>query len=307
MRREAAWKVLRTLLGAGLVWAAIPASQAAAQRDARDGDERIVLSGPVVVRQGETVEDVIVFHGSADVAGTVDGDLIIFDGPAEVSGTVDGDVIAFKGPVTLRETADVKGDVVVSGTLNAMPGAQIAGETKQAQFSELPGRLELFGRVAAWIGFTVSILALGLLLLLLGPRVTEGLAQTGLASTLPALGWGLVAFFAIPIITLVSFFTIVGIPFGIMVLFGSLFLYPIGYIASGVVLGRKLISGPDKRVVSFLAGLAALRLVALVPVLGGFTWFLATAFGLGVIAMTILRARARPIEPQPVPAAAPSV
>lgn len=34
---------------------------------------------------------------------------------------------------------------------------------------------------------------------------------------------------------------------------------------------------------AFIAGLAILRVIALVPFLGGVVWFLATVFGLGVL------------------------
>lgn len=291
-------KALRATCLAAAVWMLIPLSHAMAQPKGIGGNERIVLSGPVEVKVGETVDGVVVFHGTADIAGQVNGDLIVFDGPVEVSGIVDGDLVAFKGPVTLRETAEIRGDVVTPGALNTAPGAEIAGETKEAGFGDFAPQFELFGRIAAWIGFTVSMFVIGLLILLLGPRVSERLAETGLAQTAPALGWGLVAFFTIPIATFVSFVTLVGIPLGVMLLFGMLFFYPVGYATGALVAGRKVVPGPDKRILSLLAGLAILRIVALVPVLGGIFWFLATAFGLGVIAMAVVRARATPAEPQ---------
>jgi hypothetical protein len=45
-------------------------------------------------------------------------------------------------------------------------------------------------------------------------------------------------------------------------------------------------------VVAFLLGWAILRAVALIPILGGLVWFAAVAFGLGVLLVTIWRARA---------------
>jgi uncharacterized membrane protein YedE/YeeE len=44
-------------------------------------------------------------------------------------------------------------------------------------------------------------------------------------------------------------------------------------------------------VVAFLAGWAILRVVALIPILGGLVWFAAVVFGLGALAVAIWYAR----------------
>jgi hypothetical protein len=43
--------------------------------------------------------------------------------------------------------------------------------------------------------------------------------------------------------------------------------------------------------VAFLVGWAILRVVALIPILGGLVWFAAVVFGLGALAVAIWRAR----------------
>ena len=64
------------------------------------------------VPEGEEVGDLVVFHGSATVDGTVNGSLTAFDAPVTISGQVNGDVVVFNGRVELREGATVTGDVV---------------------------------------------------------------------------------------------------------------------------------------------------------------------------------------------------
>jgi hypothetical protein len=44
-------------------------------------------------------------------------------------------------------------------------------------------------------------------------------------------------------------------------------------------------------VVAFLVGWAILRVVALIPILGGLVWFAAVVVGLGALAVAIWRAR----------------
>jgi hypothetical protein len=84
--------------------------------------------------------------------------------------------------------------------------------------------------------------------------------------------------------------TLVGIPFGIGLLFALALIYATGYVMSAWVLGRTVVR-TKRRMVAFLAGWGILRAVALIPVLGGIAWFAATAFGLGVLLVEAWRAR----------------
>jgi hypothetical protein len=67
--------------------------------------------------------------------------------------------------------------------------------------------------------------------------------------------------------------------------------YALGYGASAWVLGRSLLRPPSAWVVAFLVGWAILRMVALVPILGGLIWFAAVVFGLGALVVAIWRGR----------------
>jgi hypothetical protein len=85
--------------------------------------------------------------------------------------------------------------------------------------------------------------------------------------------------------------TVVGIPLGIGLLAALLLIYALGYSASGWILGWSILRGPTSWVVTFLVGWVILRVVALVPILGGLVWFAAVVFGLGALAVAIWRAR----------------
>jgi hypothetical protein len=98
-----------------------------------DSEAFVVLSGRADVPQGQTVGDLVVFHGSATVAGTVDGSLTAFDAPVTISGRVNGDVVAFNGRVELQSGANVTGDVVSQSAPVVASGATIGGTTKRLQ------------------------------------------------------------------------------------------------------------------------------------------------------------------------------
>ena len=105
-------------------------------QDAQDGqnsDAFVVLSGPADVSRGEQVGDLVVFHGSSTVDGTVNGSLTAFDAPVTISGRVTGDVVVFRGRVELARGASVTGEVVSQADPIVAPGATIGGTTRRVQ------------------------------------------------------------------------------------------------------------------------------------------------------------------------------
>jgi hypothetical protein len=106
--------------------------------------------------------------------------------------------------------------------------------------------------------------------------------------------------------------TILALPLGLGVLLALALVYGIGYTTAAWLLGRA-VAGRAQPFLAFLAGWGILRVVALVPVLGGLVWCAAVVVGLGAIVVAAYRARAplapaaRPADayPAPPPAAAP--
>ena len=73
-------------------------------QDAQNGQDSgafVVLSGPADVPRGEQVGDLVVFHGSSTVDGTVNGSLTAFDAPVTISGRVTGDVVVISPSVRI--------------------------------------------------------------------------------------------------------------------------------------------------------------------------------------------------------------
>jgi hypothetical protein len=263
---------------------------------AQDGQARqefVVLSGAADVPQGRQVGDLVVFHGSSTVDGTVNGSLTAFDAPVTISGRVTGDVVVFRGRVELRRGAEVTGDVVSQAAPVLAPEARIGGTTRRVQTHLDWQGFGWGGRVAFWLAVSVSTLVLGLMLLwLLGPgraRIVEA-ARTAIGAS---IGWGVLMFFGLPILAIIALVTIVGIPLGLLILAALGLIYALGYATTAWVVGRRIIREPTAWVVAFLVGWAILRVLALIPILGGLIWFVAVVFGLGALTVVVWRTRAR--------------
>jgi hypothetical protein len=251
----------------------------------------VVLSGRADVPEGQQVGDLVVFHGSADVAGTVEGSLTAFDAPVTISGRVNGDVVVFNGRVELQSGANVTGDVVSQQAPVVASGATIGGTSKRLQTNTNWEGFGWAGKLAWWLAVSVSTLVVGLVLVwLVGPGAAR-ILEAGRTRVGPSIGLGLLLFFGLPLLAVIALVTVVGIPLGIGVLAALLLIYALGYSASGWILGRSILRGPTSWFLAFLVGWGILRVVALVPILGGLAWFAAVVFGLGALAVAIWRTR----------------
>lgn len=274
---------------------AASADVAAAQTSGGEGD-RFVLSGTAEVARGETVGDVFVLDGSADVRGTVTGDVVVLDGPARVSGTVAGDVVTPSGQAVIGSTASVGGDVIHGEARPVMSeGAEVAGTIERAdwraELDGLPGSFDLFGGFLAWLAVGLAALAVGVALLWLAPGASGRAVEVARTRFGASAGIGLAVAIGSPVAAGFSMLTIIGIPLGLALLLALLPIYAIGYAMAGWVLGRRILPQSRRPLLALVAGLAVLRLLALVPLLGGLVGFVATVVGLGALTLATFTAR----------------
>jgi hypothetical protein len=283
---------MRKWIGVGLLAVLLLGLATPAWAQANQASEAfVVLSGRADVPRGQQVGDLVVFHGSSTVAGTVNGSLTAFDAPVTISGRVNGDVTVFNGRVELQRGANVTGDVVSQQAPVVASGATIGGTTTRLQTRTNWNGFGWVGRFGWWLAVSVSTLVIGLVLVWLLGRGADRVLEAGRTRVGPAIGLGLLVFFGLPILAGLALVTVVGIPLGLVVLAALLLIYALGYSASAWVLGRSILRRPGAWVVAFLAGWAILRVVALIPILGGLVWFAAVVFGLGALAVAIWYAR----------------
>jgi hypothetical protein len=251
--------------------------------DGPDTDDQVLLTGRLLVPEGETVQTAVIFNGSATIDGTVAETLVVFNGRTEITGTVGEDVIVFNGAVVLRSGSRVGGDVVSRQAPQIEDGATVEGSIDDLQKRWDYWDITFVGRLAWWLAYTVSTLVLGLVLLMLA-RGLDPASIRALRDRLGAtIGFGLLWFVLLPIVAVLLFVTIVGIPLGLFLLFGLGLVYSIGYVVGGLALGRLVVKEPTSRYLAFLAGWGALRVLALVPFLGGIAWLVGTVLGLGTL------------------------
>jgi len=283
-----------------LAFVLCPAVAFAQASDQVTPTDQVVLRGDVVVPRGQSVGEIVVFRGSADVAGVARGDVVVLDGPVTISGQVGGDVIAVHGHVRLFATAQVAGSVRSGQSVDAAGGAQVGGEIQQGVHFTLSGPLDVLGPLLASISVAVSVLILAFLLLLVAPRAVDRVSATGRSAPLVSASWGLLLAFVLPLAAVVAGATIVGLPFGLALLLGLGLLWLLGLAWTTWIVGRAVVKDPRPRWLALLAGWGIGAGIGLVPFVNVAWWLLAGVFGLGAALVAAWRAR-RPQEPGPEP------
>ena len=259
------------------LWA--PAALAQSRQAGGRGDAFVVLTGKLDVASDESVDDAVIFDGDATIDGTARGNVVAFNGDVVVTGSVGGDVVALNGRVTLADGANVGGNVVSSQTPNVGPGAVVGGEVRHESYRFNAGDLAVVGRIAFWIAASVSSFLLGLLLVFAWPRASDAIAAAAKGSVGGSIGWGALMFFGLPIVGGILVATIVASLLGLGVLLALVLIYSLGYAAGAFAFGRLLLKPPTHRFLAFLLGWGILRLVALIPILGGLLFMAATIPG----------------------------
>jgi hypothetical protein len=290
-RGSSSRRLVRASATAGLLLLSI-AGPALAQGEGSRGDEndQVVLTGELLIEADRTVDTAVIFNGRATIDGTVREDLFVLNGDTEISGTVDGDVVVFNGDVAVRSGAEIGGDLVTQSTPQVEDDATIRGSQTNVATKFDYDVSGFAGRFVWWLGYTVSVLILGLLLLAFAPHLDQAVVETIRTRLGSSIGWGVALFFLLPIAAVLLLVTVVGIPLGLFVLLALALIYTVGYTVATLGVGR-VVMRTSSRYVAFLVGLVILRALALIPVVGGLLWLLASAWGLGSLAVAIRAGR----------------
>jgi len=279
----------------------LPAAAPGAQAEAEDGDAIVVISGDVTVPRGETVDGVFIASGDLKLAGHVTGDVVLASGDALVSGRIDGSLVTIGGQARVLPRALIKGNVHYGDERPIVAGAAIVrGDVSKEDGLDSIDFFPFISVFLFWLAVGISMAILGVLLLLIAPRAADALQERSRERIGPLIAIGFAMAIALPVAGAIAAVTLVGLPLGFLILLALLPLGAVAYCVGAWTLGRRIVGPQRGRILAFLAGLAILRALALVPILGFLVGIAAAIFGLGLIGAAIGAARERS-EPAPTP------
>jgi hypothetical protein len=251
-------------------------------------NDQIVLDGRLIVPESESVGTAVIFNGPAVVAGTVTDSLVVFNGRVVITGTVQGDVFVFHGQVTVASSGVVRGNLASQSTPSVASGATVGQQQRlNAVDWESVG---LVSRLAWWLGYSISVLILGMLLLAFAPRLDNAILDAWRQRTGASIGLGIATFILVPIVAILFLVIVIAVPLGLFLLLAIALLYTLGYTAATHLIGRLVMKPPRSRFAAFAIGWLILRGLALIPFVGGLVWVLAAALGLGLLFVAARRA-----------------
>lgn len=285
------------------------------------GDDLRVMGGDVTIN-GTVNDDLLVFGGDVKIGrnAVIRGNLLAYSGQVRMDGSVlgaarltggeidiDGQIM---GPTQIvaedihigdsaefhaevryyREGGEVDfGSSMVSGS--AILDESLAWKTSNAD-SDLDPVDDSGISWLGWFMFIVSgLLIIALLNKLFHERFRDA-SEFAETSVVNSLGYGLIYLILVPIIIVVLLVTVVGIPFAVLMLVIYIITLALGSLISGLTISHILLgrSGTQwgfwKVVLIALLSAIGLKLLGMIPFIGGLITFVVIAIAFGAILLT---------------------
>lgn len=241
------------------------------------------------------------FAGSSlTVDGSVGRDVVASATAMTVGGKIDRNVKATTNNLKINDAAIVGGTVWYKSANKAhiANGAQVSNvqqtvpvNNKQAQKAS-----HWFG--LALLGYALAALFCSFILVLLLPRFFWAVSQEAVTR----FGWVLLAGFitgiVLPVVGLLAFITILGIPLGIVILGVGILLMLLAFPVAAFYLGRllfhRLLKWTDNAIFLMLLGAIVLLLLLAIPLINILVWVLMEWIGVGSMVLALLRRLGKP-------------
>ncbi|AMO22007.1 hypothetical protein GCM10027034_22860 [Ramlibacter solisilvae] len=303
--------------------------------DSTVGGELFAAGANITLGRGAVIARSARMHGAnISVEGRIEGGLKGSGDSITINGEVRGDVDVAAAQVELGPAAKIGGALRYKSpaVLKQAPGATVGGAVtrdadskRPSQAASMPGKWNphrgewhyerrgtgIVGGILSYLG----LLACGALLLLVAPVFSTQAPERIRSTPWVSLGIGFATVFAAPVLAVLLFVTLLGIPLGFIVLA----LYPVlllaGFVVGTLFIGR-LVFKPLRRdeppgfgtaIGWFALALLMVLLLAWVPVAGGILLALVTFAGIGACAVELYgrRKTAPPLPPAGAATAAP--
>ncbi len=228
-----------------------------------------------------------------------------------ISGIFEDDLEVRAARITIAPTAVIKGDLAYSTALyERKEGSQIMG--KVVQLETMEGKAwarnkrpqekdpDYLAKSLIWIISTIALIIVGLLVNYFLPKHTEEIVSTISGSIWKSLGIGLIFIIVVPLCIIISLFTAIGIPAGIISAFLYITMIYISRVYVGLWIGRKLLGNFKESSTAFffwpfVAGTIIIGILLLIPVIGWLLRFFLLLIGIGAM-WQVLWNSAKPVK-----------
>lgn len=191
--------------------------------------------------------------------------------------------LVIEGVVTINGTLYIDEEAIITNESNLMADSVEKYSSNDVTLDE-----SLSDIVVTFLTSTAAIMLVGFIVNSICPKVYERLVkEVKFNNILKNIGIGLLALILIPIISIILLCTIVGVRVGVILalLYVIMLLMAILYVSIllGNVILTKLFKANDNSYLAIAIGVLVIKLISLIPALGGIIYFLAFLCGIGKI------------------------
>ena len=239
--------------------------------------------------------------------------MLTFGNTTTVSGTIGGGIQAQGNHFRFNSGAQVDGPVKFKGENppDVSPGAKLAVPVEFTRVEHHPKYAE--SHFYVWrVIWTAAGILLGLVLFLVMPGFAREAADSAERYG-ASFGLGVLVMFGVPIAAIIACITVVGMLVGISTFLLWLLVLFCAHTVVGTIVGQWLMGHTRETwqlIGRMVVGVFLLRVVEMIPLLGGWVRFAVVLWGMGAIALAIYQrfqrqdrplAPAAPIAPSPLP------
>lgn len=278
--------------------------------DSAIGGELFATGGNVTLNSGAHVaQSARLYGGNLAIDGKIDGALDAGAQKIVIDGEVGGDARLDAGEIELGPHARIAGALsYASGSdLKKADGATIGGAVTRQERAAAPRHDGARQRTRTWSGpfwlgrvFTfLALLACAAVFLLVAPRFAASSCDTLERAPWLALALGFGTLVALPVLAVLLFISLLGIPLGlvVMALYPALLL--VGYVVGVLAIARLAKAAlrkeaPESFAMSigfFALALLLVMLVGRLPFVGGLAVGVVTVLGIGACVLEVYRRR----------------
>lgn len=245
-----------------------------------------VAANDITVESSNIGRDVYLVGNTVTLNTNINGNVFIGSSTLEIGN------ITIKGDVDLNcSNIKFSDNIVIEGTLKYNEDAEITG-LDNVKYNALETykqeTIETKDILLSEVISIISLIVISIIICAIFPKIYKKLSkEISVSKTFKNLLYGLCVLVLVPFAAIFTFITVIGIPIGIIgLLLYGIFIY-LSVAVSGTVVGNliltKLFKQKDNAYLSIIIGILVVRIITLIPYIGGFIYFLLMLIGLGLI------------------------
>lgn len=283
------------------------------------------MAGNNVTYTGYTDNDLFVAGSSVNISGDEDSDVVVgrdlfaagnsvtinsnIQGNAFIAGntvtlkgvTIDGDLNIAASKLVLEDDATINGTINYNSDME-FDNKDVLNATNLVSYDNNGSNFnkgDISSYILSWLMFLIMLIIFAFVINLVCPKLHDKLnesvkdAKSEVLSTL----WGFVILVMIPIIAIFLLISGIGIYLAVFVILCYLLLLMLSIVATSMIIGKKLLNNVfhygSNSYLNIIIGIILLKLIEIIPYVGGIVYFIAFVYGLGklidIIRMNISR------------------